>query len=123
MAKFKVGDGVTIVDKGYISVGQHKKIGNGVIDKVSPRDEMGWNYYTFENGYRNSYRDDHLELVICDFKIKDEIKLAIPLCRPNYKYDGEVGKIIAIDRVTKEVIVDIRDNKVVICSTSELEMI
>ena len=65
MGNFKIGDRVKITYKDFILDNQNEMIGNGIIAKIED-EGSDMPSYTFQNGYRNSYRDDHLELIKMD---------------------------------------------------------
>lgn len=98
--KFKVGDKVRIINKEYIVDHQDEKISNGVIAKIEKGDEGGWMNYTFQNGYGNSYQDNHLELVEEDkkvkFKVGDLVRISIPRDDKDWKLDGILGEVVDI---------------------------
>lgn len=76
MTKFKVGNKIKIIDGNFLLDHQDQKIGNGVIAKIENTGDE-WVTYFFQNGYKNVYEDEDLELVEdhkMKFKIGDRVK-------------------------------------------------
>lgn len=95
MVKFKVGDKVKIIDKELLS--QNKEIGNGKLIEVTSR-ATGWTSCVFENGYKNSYPGDGLELIDFDeLKVGSKVRVSVPRDHHYWNLNGKIGEIKDID--------------------------